>query len=337
MSALALVPMLAFPAASYIAILLPYFHAQKEASNENSAFIGASSLDEYAGVDVVTFDDTEAFGPEDVSLKQVMLYGSADNISKPLRQMAALFHVAGGPLDLLFSNSLDKHCPPASHTVIEPDGISGYVEGAEVLAGSREYMVRHGVYIPDEPQGSGGAQHSTRTMYAAEAGRVYAKFSIRYSFSEGFTMLLPVLREEGIIPLIYTRDPNINNELVTTLTAGADAIRVMKKTSAASGDSKIYRRASAGIVTDGDKNNAINMILLVKKSLKLRSRIATLELTVMSVSAALAVLLSLFGMSAISSLITGGWQLVWCAALYLMSRSTYSIRKNKKEKDNEAE
>ena len=335
MAGFALVAMMAFPAISHIIFKLPYFHAQKEAMIEDSALIGESSVDEYSGIDVVAFEDTEVFGPEDVSLKQVMLYGAANDISKPLRQMAALFSVAGGPLKPLFLNSLDRHCVPASHTVIEADGISGYVEGAEVMAGSREYMVRRGVYIPDEPVSQYSAQHSTRVMYAAESGKVYAKFLIRYSFSENFTMLLPVLRDEGMIPLIYTRDPNITNDLVMTLTAGADTIRVMKKMTSDGGEAPVYRRASSGIVTVGDKNNAINMLLLSKKSLKLRTRMQALEMALMSVSAGMAALLTLTRMSLISSLVFGGWQLLWCLAVYVMSRSTYNVRKIKKEENDE--
>lgn len=335
MAGFALVTMMAFPAISYIIFKLPYFHAQKEAMNEDSVLIGESSVDEYSGIDVVTFEDTEVFGSEDVSLKQVMLYGAANDISKPLRQMAALFSVAGGPLKPLFLNSLDRHCVPAAHTVIEADGISGYVEGSEVMAGSREFMVRRGVYIPDEPVSQHSAQHSTRVMYAAEAGKVYAKFLIRYSFSENFTMLLPVLRGEGMIPLIYTRDPNVTNDLVMTLTAGADTIRVMKKTTCDGGEAPVYRRASSGIVTVGDKNNAINMLLLSKKSLKFRTRMQALEMALMSVSAGMAALLTLMRMSLISSLVFGGWQLAWCLAVYVMSRSTYNVRKIKKEENDE--
>ena len=48
MAGFALVTMMAFPAMSYIIFKLPYFHAQKEAVNENSVLVGESSVDEYS-------------------------------------------------------------------------------------------------------------------------------------------------------------------------------------------------------------------------------------------------------------------------------------------------
>jgi hypothetical protein len=120
-------------------------------------------------------------------------------------------------------------------------------------------MIRHGVEIPEEQSDGKAPFDSTRIMYASKNGKLYAKFSIRYSFSEQFTMLLPSIKEEGIVPLIYTRDPNLSNELLRTLSAGSDSMRVMKKYDPISlDDSKIYGRISAELVTYGNTINTIN-------------------------------------------------------------------------------
>ena len=119
----ALVYMLSVPVMSLLTRKLPCFAAQREAGAEHSAFIGEASLLEYSAIDVITFDDTEVFGPEDVTLQRIMLYGRSDNLTKALRQMSALFMNVGGPLDRLFSDALDRKASAASNTYIEEEGI----------------------------------------------------------------------------------------------------------------------------------------------------------------------------------------------------------------------
>lgn len=331
-SAFALIFMLACPAMSILLHKVPYFHASREAELENSAFIGESSFFDYSEIDVVTFDDVEVFGQEDVTLQRIMLYGRSDNLTKSLRQMSALFMNIGGPLDVLFSDALDRKCSAAQSVFVEKNGIGGDVDGHDVLAGSLEYMMEKGVRIPEEENSSRDSlSASTKVMYAAEDGEVYAKFYIRYSFSEEFSMLLPLLEDYGITPLVYTRDPNVTDELIKILTAGNDKIRVLKQYNADSADSALYRKISAGAVTLGDKNNAINMILLAKRYASLQSRFAITELLSMGVGAALAVLLTVGGMAMVPSFALAAWHVIWCGAIHFISRKSFRRKNSKRQ------
>ena len=323
-SAFLIVFMLACPAMSLLIHKTPFYYSVCEAESENSAVIGAKTLVDYSGVDVITFKDTEVFGEEDVTIQRIMLYGQSDNLSKALKQMSAIFMNAGGPLDRLFSNSLDRKCAPAQYPKIESNGVSGEIDGNTVLAGTMDYMLENGVRIPeDEKRRPESLLDSTKVIYAAENGAVYAKFYIRYSFSEEFSMLLPTLEDEGITPLIYTRDPNITNELISTLTAGADKIRVVKLQSLPYTDDIVYRQISSGMVTHGDKNNAINMVLLSKRYARLQSRLAFTELIATAVGGALAIVLSLGGMSLVPSFALALWQAAWCGVLHFISVKTF--------------
>ena len=325
-TAFALVFMIACPAMSLMIHKLPFYYAMREAESENSVVIGETSLYEYSGIDVITFDDTEVFGREDVTLQRIMLYGHSDNLTKALRQMSSLFMNVGGPLDCLFSDSLDRKSSPADKTFVENGGISGEIGGVCVLAGTMEYMLEKGVKIPeDEGKKAENISDSTKIMYAAENGEVYAKFYIRYSFSEEFSMLLPTLDDEGIKCLVYTRDPNITTELIRSLTAGTDKIRVLKKYSLGETDNALYKSVSAGMITYGDKNNAINMILLAKRYARFHTRLATTELLAMAAGGALAVVLSLGGMTLVPSVALAVWQTLWCGVLHFISRKTFRI------------
>jgi len=253
MSAFSLVFLLGCPAMSIMSHKLPYFYSMSENVAARSAAMGESMLNEYSEIDVITFEDTEVFGEEDVTLQRIMLFGNSENLTKALCQMSALFMNVGGPLDKLFANSLDRKPTPADNTYIEKDGVSGEIDGHTVLAGSLEYIISKGAVIPEGDTGTEQIPETTRIMYASEDGKVYAKFYVRYSFSEDFSCLLPVLIDEGIKPLVYTRDPNVTGDVVKTLTHGADRIRVLKRTTSPEGDDLLYRKVSAGLVSYGDR------------------------------------------------------------------------------------
>ena len=143
-------------------------------------------------------------------------------------------------------------------------------------------------------------------------------------------MLLPTLYDDGIKLLIYTRDPNITNDLMKTLTAGTDKIRVMRKYNNQEDECVTYKQISAGIVTVGDKVNAINMILLSKRYSRLQARLAVTEVIAMAVGAALAVLASFTGLWLVPSVALAAWQAGWCGVLHFISCRNFKISKDKR-------
>ena len=332
LAAFLLTLLLSFPSFTLLSHKLSYFFSERESLREDSTVIGETSYYDYESVDVVTFDDTEIFGRDDVALKRAMLYGDKQNFTKALKQMSSLFSLIGGPLDYIFANALEKRYPPAEHAYVEADGIRGDVEGVTVYAGTEEYMRRYGIVLPAEDTAAQDTVYdTTRVMYAAEAGRVYAKFYLRYSFSEKYTMLLPLLKQAGIVTLVYTRDPNVNSDLVRKLTTGEDIIRVMHKTVPLSEDKKIYPRISAGIVTLGDKTNAINMLLLSKKYVRFQRALQNTATAAAVAGGIAAILLSLFG-ALVPTLFLGVWQGAWIAVLAVLAGKTFPTGIKKKRR-----
>ena len=325
--------LLGMPVFSILLHKIPFFHSVQQAESENSAIIGESSLYDYSGVDVITFHDTEVFSDEDVNLQRIMLYGKSENLEKAMNQMSAVFAVVGGPLKNMFADALDHMPSTATRVRIEEEGIVARVDGVEVMAGTLEYMVKNGIKIPYDPGKESSSLFSTKIMYAAENGEVYAKFYIRYTLSEDFTMILPALADDGVIPLIYTRDPNVNTDLLRTLTAGMDSIRVLKKQTLPDGEDKLYHRVSAGIVTTGNKIDVISMLLLCKKYVRLQQRLSIVELSAMAVGATLAVVLAISGMMVVPSFVLAIWQLAWCGVMIFMSHRTLKTSKDKNKQD----
>ena len=105
-------------------------------------------------------------------------------------------------------------------------------------------------------------------------------------------------------------------------------MRVAKKLEPRAETERIYRRVSTGLVTYGDKINAINTILLTRKYKLFADRISVSALYSLSIAAAVALVISTLGMS-IPSFVYGLWHVGWCVALRYVSRKTFA--EDKKE------
>ena len=139
--------------------------------------------------------------------------------------------------------------------------------------------------------------------------------------------MLSAMRERGIVPLIYTRDFNINNEFMRMLTGGSDVIRVIRKYTPIK-EKRVYSKIDSAMVTRSDKTSAINLILSSKKYAQFQSLVGVIELSACAAGAALAVLISLGNMTAsIPTIILALWQFGWSVALAIMSKKTFTTRK----------
>jgi hypothetical protein len=328
-SAFAFVFLTAYPAFMLLTHKLPHHLSSIEAEGESGAFVGESSIYACSDIDVIAYDDTEIFGDDSVTIKKVHLYGKNYNASKAMQDMYAIFSVVGGPLRDVFSDSVGGRGLGVGDVVIEDDGISGSLGERRICCGTLEYMQRHGITVPsDDYKTNVSAGDPTKVMYGADGDEVYVKFFVRYSFSEEFTMLLPGLKSWGIVPLIYTRDPNLNADFFKMLTLGEDLVRVMKKYNLPETEPKIYRRVSAGIVTLGGKLNAINMVLLAKKYTSFQAGISVSELFAMLAGGAVGVAFALSGALTVPAVMIGALQLVWCLYLYLRAKHTFKHKKD---------
>ena len=336
-STFAIVNMLGTPAFMLVSHSLSYYDSQRTLKQADSCACGELPYYDFAKSGVIAFDDVDVFGPDDVNLKRYVFLGEGDNIDATMRQMCSLFSVIGGPLGALFANALDSRMTTkmAQNPEIEVDGIAGSVGLNRVLAGTAEYMQRHGIEIADGAT-TDSKLDTTKVIYAAEDGKLSAKFYIRYSFSEEFTMTLPLLKKEGVVPLIYTRDPNINDELLQLLTAGTDSMRVMKLLTPVSSDETLRsREETATIVTAGDKMDVANIVLLSKKYKRFSDRLRSSELCASIVGAVLAVLLAFSGTLSAPAFVFSVWQIAWCFVVRIASNRALAPERQRKNKTSE--
>ncbi|MCQ2413990.1 MAG: hypothetical protein MJ082_04260 [Clostridia bacterium] len=261
------------PAFAVFSRKLPHLLTEKNLNADSATVVGEAALSAYAKADVFSFRDSEIFGEEGVSLKRMMLFGDSEEITDVLRKTASLFVDLGGPLETIFASS--GRCERASDIVIEADGIRGILGGAAVCAGTEAFMKRMGVAVPEETAKEKEAEQDekTRVMFCAENGRVMAKFFIHYAFSEDFAELLGGLREEKIVTLVYTRDPNMDADLLAALGVTDKEMRLMKLSQNDEIGTETPDRVSSPVVALNRKTNALSAILHARRFERFRLKL----------------------------------------------------------------
>lgn len=312
---------LSVPVALLLAHRLPFYISVRAASALGGGVIGETSHYDYAGVDVITFKDTEVFGKGAIALKHIILYDAAKEFTTVVEQMSSLFSVVGGPLGVLFSETLVNKCPHADEATLEEGGICGRIADVTFHVGDANYIASKGIALPREKDNREALDFATKEMYAAENGRVYAKFYVQYRLSPSYAEMLSSFAKEKIISLVYTRDPNVTNELMRYLAADRDLIRVIRDDTAEP-DFGSQERMSVGLVSTEDKAAAVSLLLLCRRYVKMQKNLLRALWFVLGAGAFLGTMLSLFGLLSLPSAVYGIFQiaLVGAMAFYTFKR-----------------
>jgi hypothetical protein len=198
------------------------------------------SAHEYSDAEAIAFEDVEAFSARNVRVQQIKLYGVDTALDRVLYQVAAAFSVVGGPLDGVFRSSTAELGLASDTALVRADdgGFAVAVDGHEITVGRGEYMIENGVKMyydaDDERQLAGG---KVNIMYAADNGKLTAKFYIRYKMDEDFERDVELLHRKGIRAVLRTYDPNIREEMIEKISfVGRLGVRTVRKTAAQLGD-----------------------------------------------------------------------------------------------------
>ena len=103
----------------------------------------------------------------------------------------------------------------------------------------------------------------------------------------------------------------------------------MKKHIPRTKEERVYNRVSAGIVTLGDKSNAINMVLLAKRYTAFQATMSLSELISMITGAIFAVTFAVTGSFGMPVIALGALQIAWCIYLYLRTAYSFHTKKSK--------
>lgn len=297
----------------------PLYKAARKLSHSDSAIIGETSVEEYAGTTMICFDDADAFPSYGVALENLRIYGKGD-IETIIEQMDAIFSKLGGPLRHVFALMIAE-CPKPYKVKIEgvhEDGVCASVDGSMLYVGNAAYMEANGITVVDKTTEIGGKHFST--MYLAEEGTLRAKFFIRYTLDGSFESIVKKLARRGIASVILTGDANINDELLArSLDITRLPVKVVRR-NAADGASR-SDRADSGIVSAGAVGDLVGTITMCDRLAGVLGTMRAVRIASAVICAILAVGATLLGMhTSISSLYVLLYHLFWLIPAWLVTK-----------------
>ncbi len=313
----------AFPICSVMLHKIPVAQLFRRASANRCAVVGEVSAIEYCDAAAAAFEDVEAFPARNVRVQRIKLYGDSA-LDRVLYQVAGLFSTVGGPLDGVFRSSTAELglSTQACLVRVEEGGIVAMVDGCEVCVGRGEYMLKNRIRMYYDPEDESILTNGkVNIMYAAENGRLIAKFYVRYKMDEDFEKEIEQLHKRGIRTLIRTYDPNIGGDLIANISyTGRFGVRVVKKTVEQQNDFAVAR-LNSGIVSRATTRHILRTLFACRRMCRMISVAENASLLLACGGMLLSLILSVFGtIFAIPTIFFALYQLLWIGIVALVGK-----------------
>lgn len=192
---------------------------QQTAAASGAVIPGWAAIEELGGVDTVQADADELFTPDSAMLEDIRIFKggridrailySASVLSKCCNTLSGLFRqIIEDRTDILYSvKDLEVH---------RGLGFSAWCDNNRILIGTRAYMEKEEVPLPDEEY---EAKHSKngelQILYLAVSGSLHAMFVLRYVGGRNAARCLEQLQKENIQLLVSCQDPTLTARHIT--------------------------------------------------------------------------------------------------------------------------
>ena len=284
--------LLLLPVGTLCAYSVPFYIGNKRLFEDGVAIIGEEAINGFAKTNVVAVNDTTAFPPHNIKIKNFFVYNDF-TIQKVLYYATNGFSLVGGPLAEVFETTANASVPFSKRVrfMCTSRSMLGFkIDNDKVVFADKFGMITQGIEVGNEREN----KDNLSIMYVAVNNVLAAKFYFEYEIDEEFLKIVRLLNKNSIGVGIRTFDPNINNELLKKATNfRKKELRIIKLTNA----TEIIRPTSkkdATVVSRGLSRSLMKAVPVCKKILLSRKVIKAIKI-ISSLGGAALMLLWVFG------------------------------------------
>lgn len=220
MNALAIIPAICAPVGCFIAANFPLMFSSKSINIDGGILSGYTAVEEFSGTTHVCIDASEMFPAGSVELLGIKTFGDT-LIDDAILSSASLVIPTNGPLCEVFDKMIEgnkKILKNATEVTYKNGlGITGMVDGKEILVGNRDLMEKHlTCALPDLDSEKKLLENNRYPVYIASDNTLTAMFVVKYSVPD--ESLLSSVRDlvfSGVNIIIKSSDANITPDLVS--------------------------------------------------------------------------------------------------------------------------
>ena len=207
------------PLSSTLIAGLASLRLQQTAAASGAVVPGWAAIEELGGVDTVQADADELFTPDSALLEDIRIF-KGGRIDRAILYSASVLSQCCNTLSGLFRQIIEDRTdilyPVKDLEVHRGLGFSAWCDNNRVLIGSRAYMEKEDVPLPDKEY---EAKHSKngelQILYLAVSGSLHAMFVLRYVGGRNAARGLEQLQKENIQLLVSCQDPSLTARQIT--------------------------------------------------------------------------------------------------------------------------
>ena len=186
---------------------------QQTAAASGAVIPGWAAIEELGGVDTVQADADELFTPDSAMLEDIRIF-KGGRIDRAILYSASVLSKCCNTLSGLFRQIIEDRTdilyPVKDLEVHRGLGFSAWCDNNRILIGTRAYMEKEEVPLPDEEY---EAKHSKngelQILYLAVSGSLHAMFVLHYVGGRNAARGLEQLQKENIQLLVSCQDPTL--------------------------------------------------------------------------------------------------------------------------------
>jgi hypothetical protein len=206
------------PAYAALLVQLPLRWTNKSFNKIGGMISSQNAVSELCRTNAIILDSKDLF---DQNLCEMQGFKNFKNVrlDDAMLYAAAMAIRSGGPLtgvfDKMFVNRRDILPTVKSFSYEERLGVSGWINNQKVLLGTRDMMINHNVYVPDEIEDAKYIVEGHETIYLAIANTLAAFMVVDYAANMKLVPYLKRLRDSGVTILVRNCDPNVTEHMIS--------------------------------------------------------------------------------------------------------------------------
>ena len=207
------------PLSSVLVPGLAALRLQRAAAAVGAVVPGWAAIEELGGIDTIELDADDLFTADSVTLEDIRIF-KGGRIDRAILYAASVLNETHGALRGLFRQIIEDRTdilfPVKDLEQHRGLGFSGWCDNNRILIGTRRYLEKEGVSLPDEEY---EVQHSKngelQILYLAVSGNLHAMFVLKYVGGRNVARGLAVLQKENIRLMVTCQDPSLTAKHIT--------------------------------------------------------------------------------------------------------------------------
>ena len=192
---------------------------QRAAAAVGAVVPGWQAIEQLGGIDTLQIDADDLFTTDSAQLEDIRIF-KGGRIDRAILYAASVLNETHGALRGLFRQIIEDRTdilfPVKDLEQHRGLGFSGWCDNNRILIGTRRYLEKEGVSLPDEEY---EVQHSKngelQILYLAVSGNLHAMFVLKYVGGRNVARGLAVLQKENIRLMVTCQDPSLTAKHIT--------------------------------------------------------------------------------------------------------------------------